>query len=828
MNAPTIILDDELIRPDHDDVGIGLLTCERGWLPLTAVDIDGTVSGLDAAITVRQSFVNPLSTAIEATYIHPLPDRAAVTRFVMTVGDRRIEGLLKERGEARATYDQALVDGHRAAIAEEERPDVFTTRVGNLQPGERADIELTLAQPLPWEDGRTQFRFPLVVARRFVPGRPLDGAQVGDGTGFDTDAVPDASRISPPVLLPGLPNPVRLGMRLTFPDGVPDGIASGLHGVATDATTVALHPGERLDRDVVVRWPVVVPDGFALATLTPDPDTETDPKHGADTNADADADPQTGTATIVVHPPEGPDRPRPRDVVLVLDRSGSMGGWKMVAARRAAARMVDSLHPDDRFAVLAFDQVIERPTGLPDGLAAGTNRHRWLAVEWLAGLEARGGTEMVQPLTEAIDLVSDHDRPGDSERDAICLLVTDGQVANEDQLLAALAPRLGGTTMFTIGIDRAVNAGFLNRLAAQGGGRCELVESEERLDDVLLAIQRRISTPALRSVTVEAEGGTLEDITGTGDCFAGVPLILRARYRGPVTAIRWQAEGAEGSTVGDEAATVAVVDPAARPLWARARIRDLEDRYAGGGHLHSPGQERLADEIVALSVATGVLSRFTAFVAVDRSETVDATDRQATIQPVERPSGWGGPPPLGAVAPPSAAPMAAGSAPGAPLPMSVPMSGPMPMSMPPAYGAPAPAGSAPTDRSRRSKRPGGARSAPAVPTPPTSIVPGFSPATLDEIERLLARIRDGETGRGMRRELRALVKRLEGTVFGRNPLLAAMRELARSLGSRRGHAAELRRVEQEVDQARAPHPTLVPVVPPAAPAAPRTRRQFWR
>src|SRR5262249_38507331 len=162
--------------------------------------------------------------------IFPLPDRAAVHRFRMEVNGRVIEGVVDERGAARAEYDQAIAAGHRASIAEEERPGVFTLRVGNLMPGERATVMLSLVGPLPVDDGEVTFRFPLVVAPRYIPGLPLVGEQAGLGDADDTDLVPDASRISPPVRLPGMPNPVQLALEVGF-DQSPRGIASSLHAV---------------------------------------------------------------------------------------------------------------------------------------------------------------------------------------------------------------------------------------------------------------------------------------------------------------------------------------------------------------------------------------------------------------------------------------------------------------------------------------------------------------------------------------------------------------------------------------------------------------------
>src|ERR1700722_7583602 len=449
------------------DAGLGTLATSRGNLPLDAVDVRAAIAGTSARVELTQEFRNPFDVPLEATYIFPLPDRAAVTAMRMECAGHVVEGVLRERSRAREEYDQAIAEGRRGAIAEEERPDVFTMRVGNIVPGERVTVRLVLAQPLPYADGAVTFRFPLVVAPRYIPGRPLPGAPAGSGVAADTDAVPDASRISPPVLLPGFPNPVRLTLSADIdPAGLPlAGIRSSLHATAEPAgadghTIVQLHPGERLNRDFILRLAVADQDRIATSlTLTPDPGE----------------DPDEGTFTLTLAPPDGSSRPRPRDVVLVLDRSGSMHGWKIVAARRAAARIVDTLTGTDRFAVLRFDNVVERPPDLGDGLAGTTDRNRFRAVEWLARTDARGGTELLTPLEQAVRLVTGAagapaaDAPEaerDSGRDRVLVLVTDGQVGNEDQILERMGTRLARIRVHVVGIDQAVNAGFLSRLAA--------------------------------------------------------------------------------------------------------------------------------------------------------------------------------------------------------------------------------------------------------------------------------------------------------------------------------------------------------------------------
>src|SRR5262245_59544554 len=246
--------DDEVARafPADAEAGFGALETEHGRLPLRAVAVAGRLDGLLSQVTVCQTFINSFPDPLEATYIFPLPDRAAVTHFRMEVGGRVVEGRLKERGEARRDYDRAVRSGRRAAITEEDRAGVFSLRVGNLMPGEEATVRLTLAGPLPYAEGEATFRFPLVVAPRYVPGVPLPGPSAGAGVSADTDAVPDASRISPPVLLPGFPNPVRLSLSVeVLPSGLPvTEVRSSLHAVEEEKAgrvrCITLQPGARL------------------------------------------------------------------------------------------------------------------------------------------------------------------------------------------------------------------------------------------------------------------------------------------------------------------------------------------------------------------------------------------------------------------------------------------------------------------------------------------------------------------------------------------------------------------------------------------------------
>ena len=219
------------------------------------------------------------------------------------------------------------------------------------------------------------------------------------------------------------------------------------------------------------------------------------------------------------------------------------------------------------------------------------------------------------------------------------VLVTDGQVGNEDQILREITPLIGSTRVHTVGIDRAVNAGFLGRLAALGGGRTELVESEDRLDEAMEQIHRRIGAPVVTDLAVTASGGlTLVDGTRsparlTG-LYPGVPLVVSGRYAGTAAgSVTVTGRTRDDREFRTEIPVRVAAEPAITAQWARGRLRDLEDRYAAGDH-------GLEQTIVATSLRFGVLCRFTAYVAVDSRVVNEDGETRRVTQPVELPSGW--------------------------------------------------------------------------------------------------------------------------------------------------------------------------------------------
>ena len=653
---------------DGADAGFGAIATEKGCLPLRSLGVDVRIDGLTAATTVRQQFVNGFDGPLEATYIFPLPPRAAVTGFRMLVDGGEVRGRIDERGRARRDYAHAVAEGRQAAIVEEERPDVFTLRVGNIPARSAAVVEFTLVAPVTVDLLEATYRFPLVVAPRYCPGEVLEGDALGDGFAFDTDLVPDASRISPPILLPGMKSPVRLAIAVRMaPNGSTAASTNGLacslpadESVDGDGLrTITVVPDQRLDRDFILRWKVG--DGNASTSVMQiEPDAVRSPGLGT-AAAVVDAAGEGTFAVSIVPPAVVVGVQQPRDVVFLLDRSGSMRGWQMVAARRAVARIIDSLSAIDRVAVIAFDDRLEHGAG-ESALVCATDRNRWRLLEWLSTVESRGGTAIAPAIAAGLALCGATGQvpPSAVARSRCVVLVTDAQVGDEDRVLRELAAKLGDARLFVVGIDNAINEGLISRMADASGGLVELVESEDRLDAVLERIQARIQPPLVRDLSLTGVGIELipDSIVPVRvpDLVAGLPLVLRGRYRSASPGATVRVEGTP--MTGDAWQTVAAVAGDATPglgsLWARGMLRRLEDAWVTGEATvdeiaevdeveppkpdTEPAAASLESRLVALSTSFGVLCRFTALVAIDDRnphEPAREAARRRVVQPVD-------------------------------------------------------------------------------------------------------------------------------------------------------------------------------------------------
>jgi Ca-activated chloride channel family protein len=616
-NGPTEVLSGELriVTPDGGTAG----AC-----PLDHTEVEADIVGFVARTTVQQTFKNPLEEKIEAVYVFPLPHDAAVDRMVMIVGDTRITAQVKEREEAREIYEAARGAGHLAGLLDQERPNIFTQSVANIEPGMQVRIEISYVETLIYEDGIFEWVFPMVVGPRYIPG---GGTASGPMTlGKPTGQVPDADRITPPVT----PEDTRAGHDISLTVDLDPGmevleLQSVLHEVDLElfgrtGTRVKLKDKKTLpNRDFILRYQVAT-DEVSHAFLT----------HHDD---------RGGFFTLVLQPPRRvqPRQAVPRELVFVLDTSGSMRGFPIDKAKEVIARMIDGLRENDTFNLVTFagdtHVLWEEPQ-------PGTPERRAEAHAFLASRKGGGGTEMMQAIETA--LYQTESRDCDPMR-IVCFL-TDGYVGNDMAIIDAVRRNAHTTRVFSFGVGNSVNRYLLDKMAHAGRGEVEYVTLASRADAAVDRFEERLLSPVLADIEIVWGSLPVAEVFPhrIPDLFAAKPIMVHGRLTGPadgtITLHGRTGLGSHEERIKLSSTQTTSDHDALASLWARAKIayvmaRDLESAQRG------EFPEELKREVVALGVDFHLTTQFTSFVAVEEMIVTVAGEPRRISVPVEMPEG---------------------------------------------------------------------------------------------------------------------------------------------------------------------------------------------
>ncbi len=613
----------------HPSNGARLVSVDGRELPLVSAALEVVAGAGIARTTLRQTFRNDSTEPLRVTYRLPLPADGAVARYSFTIGGRRIRGVVDVKERARERFVRAISEGRTAAILDQERDGLFTQELGNVPAGEAIEVELGVDQPLLWNGlvGGWELRFPTVAPPRYLggPGRTPDAAKV-------TVDVADA------------PLAVRCSLRLELLDVVVDGLVeSSSHALAVEtrrgitAVTFGDERGVRLDRDVVVRWRVATAEPGASVQLC----------RPAASHARADS--AFGLVTLV--PPATPGRSVARDLVLLLDVSGSMGGRPLAQLQKISSALVRTLGPQDSLELLAF---ADEPTRFARAAVRCDPDARERALRWIGKLQASGGTEMRRGIEEAL-------APLRKEAERQIVLMTDGHIGFEREVVAHVIAALpAGSVLHTVGVGSGVNRS-LTAPAARAGRGLELIVDLD--DDGAKAAERLVAaTDAPALVQLCVEGSALRGApVRIPSLYAGKPVLVPVELDPAGGTLRIRAERAGGRFVTE--LTVAATAPgegceAITALWAREQVAGFELAIAGGA-----SQRELDPQIEALGTTFQIATRRTSFIAVsDRIEVEPGTPERSAEVPQDMPYGMDpeglglGTPRLASPARPQAAP----------------------------------------------------------------------------------------------------------------------------------------------------------------------------
>jgi len=589
------------------------------FCPLKRTDVKIEVTGFLARVTVSQQFENPSKEKIEAVYTFPLPQNAAVDDMVMLVGDRRVRADIKRREEAQAIYAAARSGGKVAGLLDQERPNIFTQSVANILPGEHVKVTISYVELLKYDGGSYELVFPMVVGPRYIPGTKsrLEGRVPG------TDRVPDASRITPPVTPEGTRAGHDVFVEVSLDAGLAiEGLQSPTHEIDVERTAASR-------ARVQLRQKAVIPNkDFILrydVTGRKIQDAVLTHRNGRD-----------GFFTLVLQPPDRVTSAdvTPKELVFVLDTSGSMSGFPIEKAKETMRLALEGLYPQDTFNLITFsgDTHILFPKPVP-----ATKENLRIAQAFLESRSGSGGTEMMKAIRAALDPsdVQDHVR--------IVCFMTDGYVGNDMEIIAEVQKH-PNARVFAFGIGGAVNRFLLDKMAEHGRGEVEYVGLQDDGSGAARRFHERVRNPLLTDITVDWEHLPVRDVypKRVPDLFSAKPVVLYGRYTGSAAGVIHLRGKLAGQPMTrdirvDLPASEAQHDVLAT-LWARTRIEDLMSQDYNGIQNGNPRAE-VRQAITQLGLDYRLMTQFTSFVAVEEMIVTDGGEPRRVDVPVEMPEG---------------------------------------------------------------------------------------------------------------------------------------------------------------------------------------------
>ena len=606
----------------------GLLFSKSGGpVPLMEVKVEGDVVGRGAKVKIFQRFKNEEHKAVEAVYKFPLPDGAAVCGFSADIDGKKIQGQVEERDKAFEIYDDALSRGDGSYLLDEERPNIFTLSVGNLNPNAEVMVEIEYVSLLDAEGRQVRFFLPTTISPRYIPDEMIED-----------DGIPEDSKLHPPY---SAIVPYGLSISLNIHKGsLLESIDSPSHNIKIDnmkgdpVNISFSNESVRMDRDFVLN--MEYESAFASRAY----------RYRTDKETFLQLDLMLESEKKEVNDSKNHDQDeKGKEIILVLDCSGSMSGDSIHEAKRALEICLRSLSPSTTFNIYRFGSDYESLFKTAEKYSGETLEE---ALDYLQRAQADlGGTEILSPLTS---IYSDNCDNGSIQRSIV--LLTDGEVANEEDIFELVRKNQASTEVFPLGIGAGCNEFFIKGLARAGRGASEFIYPGERIEPKVLRLFNKLTQKGLNNPVIDWGINEVAQAPFAPVIFSESPITVFARCtdEDPITegiTIRGDINGHEKELVID----IVDLNDEGLPapiLWARERIRDFEESR---GDLEKKGSrqtdrrgDRWKDSVLELSKKYGVLSQITSYLALEEREEKDKTTGELVLRKVPVPVtiGWHG------------------------------------------------------------------------------------------------------------------------------------------------------------------------------------------
>ena len=533
-----------------------------------------------ATVVIEEEFENTSKRLLEAVYLFPIPSSAVISDFTMKIGDQVLKGEVLPADQAREIYQEIVAKMKDSALLEYVGTQLIRMSIYPFEPGEKRQFLIQYSQPLEISSNSYSMIYPLKIDS-FLSA-PIGTVSI---------------RVSVPFQIAEVYSPTHPFKEMIGATGR-DYIFNATDFMpGSDVALVLTSSEDEIPSSLATHWDDTMNEGYFLLTIIP----------------------RLKEETII-----------PKDVVFVLDISGSMYGEKMEQAKRALEQVLQMLRSGDRFAIVTFDGHVHNLTG---GLLDASERAVW--IENVRRIQADGMTNIYDALQTSIDMFSKDDQG----RFKVLLFLTDGAptegITDTGKIINDATPeaRARNVHLFSFGVGTGVVAELLDRLVQENAGRVSYIVEGENIEGKVTDLYRTIETPALENVTISIEGSEVAKVLPTGphSLFSGQALRLSGIYfeEGDLKVI---VEGTRGLERYRYEYLFRVSknpdNPFIAKIWAQKRIAHLANIYRYDFSLSIAAKEEVKQEIIALSKKFNIINEFTSYlIAPERVQTSTLGDR---------------------------------------------------------------------------------------------------------------------------------------------------------------------------------------------------------